>query len=124
MSDKTMADVADNAVEKLATAIEAAAEKAGPLAEQGWEALVAAERVSGIASVCVMVTFCFLTAVAFWLVRRLYVRKPDGELWVACAIVAATLACGVMIGIAINASDAVTSIVVPEAAALRLVIGK
>ena len=61
MSDKTMADVADNAVEKLATAIEAAAEKAGPLAEQGWEALVAAERVGAIAHACVLGLFWCVT---------------------------------------------------------------
>lgn len=115
MSDLDKA--AANAVDKLTVGIESAIQKAGPMAQDGWEVLLAKVRLDGyfdlgwaglwlgIAMVCV---------VAMKTILKAFSRDDDGDARHVIIAVFLLLTCGPFIGIGVCAADGIKRLVIPE----------
>lgn len=124
MADKSMADVADKAVDKLAQVADAI----GRLAPGIWESAVRSERVEGIVNVVLMIALCVLCVFQvrkFLAVLAVEQAKDfrDPELTVIWGLVAAIALC-VAIGVtSSNLGTELSRAVSPEYYAAHALLG-
>lgn len=125
--EKTMVDVADNAVDKIANAVEAAVQKAGPIAEQGWDVMVRGVQLEAIAEVGIAAFFAILICAGCGLTysQRHFAAARDAQDWRFCIPLVVTVLMSTiwLIAVLAQAPGWTRDIMLPEYTAAQNLLG-